>query len=155
MSTLWCFFSFPGRSALAGGGKGPGRGDTVVARLAEGKEFDPLSTQRSVSHDDGTQNKVMSSFGIASEGESFGAAQREERSRDNNNNRLLMAPHLVRAQSAYKNIKIHSFYHTHTHTYTRAPPPHPPTHTQTHTTHTHTTNTCITGDGLVKQQIIK
>ena len=154
MSTLWWFFSFLGRSALAGGGKGPGRGDTVVARLAEGKEFDPLSTQRSVSHDDGTQNKVMSSFGIASEGESFGAAQREERSRDDNNNhnnRLFMAPHLVRAQSAYKTIKIHSFYHTHTH----ATHTHTHTHTQTHAIHTHTTNTCITGDGLVKLQIIK
>ena len=46
-----------------------------------------------------------------------------------------MAPHLVRAQSAYKDIKIHSFHHTHTHT------------------HTHTTNTCITGDGSVKRQI--
>ena len=28
----------------------------------------------------------------------------------NNNNRLFMAPHLVRAQSAYKDIKIHSFH---------------------------------------------
>ena len=27
----------------------------------------------------------------------------------NNINRLFMAPHLVRAQSAYKDIKIHSF----------------------------------------------
>ena len=102
----------------------------MVARLAEGKEFDPLSTQRSVSHDDGAQNKVMSSFGIASEGESFGAAQREERSRDNNNNnRLFMAPHLVRAQSTYKNIKINSFYHTHTQTHARR--------THTHYNHMH------------------
>ena len=64
----------------------------------------------------------------------------------NNNNRLFMAPHLVRAQSAYKHIRIHSFHHTHTLTCMRTP---------RHTTHTrvHTTNTCITGDGLVKRQI--
>ena len=37
-----------------------------------------------------------------------------------------MEPHLVRAQSAYKDIMIHSFYHTHTHTHTR-------TRTRTHT----------------------
>ena len=29
-----------------------------------------------------------------------------------------MAPHLLRAQSAYKDIRIHSFHHTHTHTHT-------------------------------------
>ena len=29
-----------------------------------------------------------------------------------------MAPHLVRAQSTYKNTRIHSFHHTHTHTHT-------------------------------------
>ena len=29
-----------------------------------------------------------------------------------------MEPHLVRAQSAYKDIKIHSFHHTHMHTHT-------------------------------------
>ena len=62
-------FLFSGRSALAGGVKSIGRGETSVARLAEGKEFDPLSTQRSISHDDGAQNKVMSSFGMASDGE--------------------------------------------------------------------------------------
>ena len=54
---------------------------------------------------------------------------------------LFMAPHLVRAQSAYKEIMIHSFHH--------APPPHTHTprrtrarahiHTHIHThTHTHT-----------------
>ena len=41
-----------------------------------------------------------------------------------------MAPHLVSAQSFYKSIRIYSFHHSHT--------------------HTHITNTCITGDGLVK-----
>ena len=46
-----------------------------------------------------------------------------------------MAPHLVRAQGAYKDIRIHSFHHTHA----RTP--------------THTTNTCIAGDGLIKRQI--
>ena len=49
-----------------------------------------------------------------------------------------MAPHLVRAQSAYKDTRVHSLHHTHMHT---------PRYT-----HTHTANTCITGDGLVKQQ---
>ena len=63
----------------------------------------------------------------------------------NNNNRLFMAPHLVRAQSTYKDIRIHSFHHSHTHTHARAH--------QDARTHTHTTNTCITGDGLVKRQI--
>jgi len=32
-----------------------------------------------------------------------------------NNNRLFTAPHLVRAQSTYKDIRIRSFHHTHTH----------------------------------------
>ena len=50
-----------------------------------------------------------------------------------NNNRLFMVSHLVRAQSTYKDIRVHSFHHRHTHA------------------HTHTTNTCITGEGLVKQ----
>ena len=49
---------------------------------------------------------------------------------NNNNNRLFMAPHLLRAQSAYKDIRIHSLHYTHTHI-----------HTHTHVTHT--TNTCI------------
>ena len=62
-----------------------------------------------------------------------------------------MAPHLVKAQSAYKDIGIHSFHHTHTHART-----HTHAHTQIHThTHIHTTNTCITCDGLVKQQTVK
>ena len=56
-----------------------------------------------------------------------------------------MAPHLVRAQSAYKDTRIHSFHHKHRHTYARTlPSPHP---------HTQTTNTCITGDGSVKREI--
>ena len=54
-----------------------------------------------------------------------------------------MAPHLIRAQSAYKDRRIHSFYHTRTHTHMHTHTPH------THK-HTHTMNTCITGDGLVK-----
>ena len=63
---------------------------------------------------------------------------------------ICMAPHLLRAQSTYNDIRIHSCHHTyalmdahaHTHTYK---------HTQTHThTHTHTTNTCMTGDGLIE-----
>ena len=33
---------------------------------------------------------------------------------------IFMAPHLVRAQSAYKDIKIHSFHHTHRHTRVQA-----------------------------------
>ena len=62
-----------------------------------------------------------------------------------------MVPHLVRAQSTYKDIRIHSFHHTHTHTHMCA---HTQTHKHTHThACTHTTNTCITGDGLVKRQI--
>ena len=35
-----------------------------------------------------------------------------EKSPNNNNNRLLMAPHLIRAHSTYKDIRIHSFHHT-------------------------------------------
>ena len=31
---------------------------------------------------------------------------------NNNNNRLFMVPHLIRAQSTYKDIRIHSFHHT-------------------------------------------
>ena len=53
--------------------------------------------------------------------------------------RFFMAPHLIRAQSTHKDIRIHSS-HTHAHRCM---------HALTHT-HTHTTNTCITGDGLVK-----
>ena len=34
------------------------------------------------------------------------------------NNGLFMAPHLVRAQNAFKDITIHAFHHTHTHTHT-------------------------------------
>ena len=47
-----------------------------------------------------------------------------------------MVPHLVRAQSAYKDIRICSFHHTHTlsHTHART---HARAHTHTHT-HTHT-----------------
>ena len=37
-----------------------------------------------------------------------------------------MAPQLVRARIAYKDIRIRSFYHTHTHTHTH-------TRTNTHT----------------------
>ena len=44
-----------------------------------------------------------------------------------------MVPHLARAQSAYKDVKIHSFHHTHTHTQT-----HTPRYTHTGHTHTHT-----------------
>ena len=43
-----------------------------------------------------------------------------------------MAPHLVRAQSAYKDIRICSFQHTHTDTHTDN------TDTHTDNTHTHT-----------------
>ena len=68
---------------------------------------------------------------------------------NNNNNRLFGVPYLVRAQSAYKNVWIHSFHHTHTHTHTHR---HARTRPDTHT-HTHTTHTCIAGDGLVKRQI--
>ena len=46
----------------------------------------------------------------------------------NNNNRLFMVPHLVRAQGVYKDTRIHSFHHTlispqsrtHTHTHTHS-----------------------------------
>ena len=50
-----------------------------------------------------------------------------------------MAPHLVRAESAYKDIRIHSFHHTRTHTHTHAR-----THARTYA-RTHTPNT---GDRL-------
>ena len=52
-----------------------------------------------------------------------------------------MVPHLIRAQSTYKDIRIHSFHYTYTHTHTHA-------HTHTHT-HTHT-NTCIASSGLIQ-----
>ena len=60
-----------------------------------------------------------------------------------------MAPHLVTAQSAYKDIRIHSFRPTrkcvraHTHTLSLSF-----TSTHTHTQTTHTTNTRITGHQL-------
>ena len=83
--------------------------------------------------------------------------QTERRHKTYNNNRLLMVPHLVRAQGAYKDIRIYSFHHAHTHTHTHSlslTPTHSHTlsltHTHTHA-HTHTTNTCITGDGLVQR----
>ena len=58
---------------------------------------------------------------------------------DNSNNRLFMAPHLVRAQSAYKDIRRRSFHHAHARTrgctHART---HPCTHTHTRTrTRTH------------------
>ena len=34
---------------------------------------------------------------------------------DYNNNKLFMVPHLIRAQSTYRDIRKYSFYHTHTH----------------------------------------
>ena len=34
--------------------------------------------------------------------------------------RIFMAPHLVRAESAYRDIRTHSFHHTHTHARTHA-----------------------------------
>jgi hypothetical protein len=59
-------FASVGRSTSAAV-KDTGRGnDYSVTKAAEGKEFDPLSTQRSLSHDENaTQNKVMSSFGVS------------------------------------------------------------------------------------------
>ena len=65
-----------------------------------------------------------------------------------------MAPHLVRARSAYKDIRIRSFYNTRTractHSLARA---HTHTHTHAHThTHTHAAYTCITGDGSEKKE---
>ena len=82
-----------------------------------------------------------------------------------NNNRLLLVSHLIRAWSAYKDIQICSFYHSHTPTPTPTHPPHPPTthhhhhhqpttHTHactyTHThTHTHTTSlSCLQVQGV-------
>ena len=73
-----------------------------------------------------------------------------------NNNRIFVAPHLMRAQSAYKSIQIHIFItfqntytrtQTYTHMWHRQPPP-PPTHTHMSTsaqiactnTNTHTTH---------------
>lgn len=55
-----------GRPSLVTSGKESGRlSDYIVSTAAEGKEFDPLSSQRSLSHDDGAaHNKVMSSFSI-------------------------------------------------------------------------------------------
>ena len=75
-------------------------------------------------------------------GESKYSPEIPDRSRDiYNNNRLFMAPHLIRAQSAYKDIRVHSFHHTHMHTHA-----HTCTHMHTHThAHTHThmyTHTC-------------
>ena len=59
---------------------------------------------------------------------------------ENGNNRLFMAPHLVRAWSAYKDMRIHTHTHTHTHTSMHAPMhirinsfTHTHTHSQIHT----------------------
>ena len=58
-----------------------------------------------------------------------------------------MVPHLIRAQSTYRDIRKYSFYHTHSLSLSL-------THARTHArTHTHTlqiTNTSIIGDGLVE-----
>ena len=54
---------------------------------------------------------------------------------NDHNNRLFLVPHLVRAQSDYKDVRICSFHHTHTHIHTHA---HTHTHTHTHTQHTYT-----------------
>ena len=60
----------------------------------------------------------------------------------NNNNNRFIAPHLIRALSAYKDIRICSFHHTHPHTHTHTLSLSPPslttpplslTHTHTHT----------------------
>ena len=56
-----------------------------------------------------------------------------------------MAPHLMRAQGAYKADK----HATHTHTHTQTPPTH--THTRTHT-HTHHKNTSIRVMGLMETE---
>ncbi|XP_076466807.1 uncharacterized protein LOC143298031 [Babylonia areolata] len=55
------------QSAMVSAAKEGGRTDFSVARPVEGKEFDPLSTQRSVSQDEGVQSKVASSFGITND----------------------------------------------------------------------------------------
>ena len=54
---------------------------------------------------------------------------RHEKNEYNNNNRIFMAPHLIRVWSTYKDTRIHSS-HAHTHKHTHA-------HTRAHT-HTHT-----------------
>ena len=57
-----------------------------------------------------------------------------------------MAPHLMRAQGAYKADKHAT--HTHAHTYTHTTP-----HTHTHThTHTHRKNTSIVVMGLMETE---
>lgn len=55
------------QSAMVSGVKEGGRNAEFMVRPAEGKEFDPLSTQRSISQDEGVHSKVASSFGIASD----------------------------------------------------------------------------------------
>ncbi|PVD28686.1 hypothetical protein C0Q70_11280 [Pomacea canaliculata] len=59
-----------GRPDAASSTKVSVRGSGLThASAAESKEFDPLSTQRSIPNDESvTQNKVMSSFGIPSDG---------------------------------------------------------------------------------------
>ena len=58
---------------------------------------------------------------------------------NNNHERSLMAPHRVRAQSAYKDIRIYMYANFITHTHTAHTTPHPSTHTHTQSTqHTHT-----------------
>ncbi|KAL8581491.1 hypothetical protein ACOMHN_042884 [Nucella lapillus] len=51
-------------SMAPGGGKDGARNADFMVRPAEGKEFDPLSTQRSISQDEGVHSKVAASFGI-------------------------------------------------------------------------------------------
>ena len=63
------------------------------------------------------------------------------------NNRLFMAPHLVRAQSAYKDQD--SLISSHTH---RCMCAHTLSHTYMHTPHVHSTNSYITGDGWYNEK---
>ena len=60
-----------------------------------------------------------------------------------------MAPHLVKAEGAYKDIRIHSFHHTHTHTHIpRHARTHPDKHSHAHTqTHTHYSSFMIVMSG--------
>ena len=75
---------------------------------------------RSVAHNDAETQLGGRAAGTGSQLHAVQAQQVPLQADNDDNNRLFMAPHLIRAQSTYKDIRIHSIHHTHTcmHTHT-------------------------------------
>ena len=74
----------------------------------------------SVAHDDAETQLGGRAAGTGSQLHAVQAQQVSLQADNDDNNRLFMAPHLIRAQSTYKDIMICSIHHTHTHTHTYA-----------------------------------